>query len=269
MKILCVGDVVGRPGREVLKKYLSTEKKEHGIDIVIANVENAAGGAGITDTIAEELFEAGVDVMTSGNHAWDKKKEGEAAFKKYFYLIRPANYPDCPEEPTPGKGSVIYKKGDFKIGVINVQGRLFLESIDCPFRAADKLVEELSKETNIIIVDMHAETTSEKQALAWYLDGRVSLVFGTHTHVQTADERILTKGTGYISDLGMTGPYDSVIGVIKERAIKRFLIKRKVPFETAENDAKMCGIIVDIDNKTGRTQSIQRIQWQKEQQKTN
>ena len=262
IKILCVGDVVGRPGREVLKKYLKTQKKNQNIDVVIANVENAAGGAGITDKIAEELFEAGVDVMTSGNHAWDKKKEGEEAFRKYFYLIRPANYPDYPEDPTPGKGSVVFKKGDVKIGVINVQGRLFLESIDCPFRSADKLVEELSQETKIIIVDMHAETTSEKQALGWYLDGRVSLVFGTHTHVQTADERILTKGTGYISDLGMTGPYDSVIGVIKEKAIKRFLIKRKVQYDTAENDAKMCGIIVEIDNKTGKTQSIERLQWQ-------
>ncbi len=262
MKILFIGDVVGEPGREVIKSFLAMERKKRNIDVVIANVENSAGGAGITDKVAEALFEAGVDIMTSGNHAWDKLKEAEIAFQKYYYLIRPANYPYYEMEPTPGKGSVVYKRGDLKIGVLNVQGRLFLENIDCPFQTAQREVENLRRETPIIIVDMHAEATSEKQALGWYLDGQVSAVVGTHTHVQTADERILPQGTAYLSDVGMTGPYDSVIGVIKEQAIKKFLISRRVKYETAKENAKLCGVIVQVDPTNGKALSVERVQWQ-------
>ncbi|MBI2027112.1 MAG: TIGR00282 family metallophosphoesterase [Deltaproteobacteria bacterium] len=261
MKILFIGDIFAKPGRRVLKEYLEEVVPQKTYDLIIANVENAAGGQGFTVDIIKELFDYGVDVMTSGNHTWDKKEDAESVFKNFKNVIRPLNYPICDEYETPGSGSVIFEKNGISVGVINVQGRLFLHAIDCPFRSLKKEIERISKQCSFIIVDVHAETTSEKQALAWYVDGKVAAVLGTHTHVQTADERILPKGTAYISDVGMTGPYDSVIGMKTDRAIKRFLTAMKVHLEPAKKNAKLCGAILDIDEKTGKAQSIERIQW--------
>jgi len=269
MRALFVGDVFAKPGRRVLKNYLSEERQKQNIDVVIVNVENLAGGAGITLATVEELFQSGVDVMTSGNHAWDKKEDAQNAFKKYYYLLRPANYPYFEQSPTPGKGSVVFKKDNLKVGVINVQGRVFLQNIDCPFKSVEEEIAILKKETPIIFVDVHAETTAEKQALAWYVDGKVSGVFGTHTHVQTADERILQKGTAFISDAGMTGAYDSVIGSKKEQAIHKFLTGTKVRYEPAKDNVILCGVIVDVEDKTGTALSIKRVQWQSKQQLSN
>ena len=256
MKILFAGDIVGSPGREAIKKLLPGLKKEFSLDFVIANAENASGGSGITQKVAIELFAAGVDVLTSGDHIW-KKSEIFELINQEEKILRPLNYPSG----APGRGAAVFKsKSGVKVGVINVNGRVFMEALDCPFKAAFKAAEELAKETKIIIVDIHAEATSEKVALGWYLNGKVSAVLGTHTHIQTADEKILPKGTAYISDVGMTGPYDSVIGRRVEDVLTRFLSSIPVKFEVAEGNIQLHGALVEVDEATGKANSILRVQ---------
>jgi len=256
MKILFIGDVVGKPGREAIKNLLPALVKELSLDFVIANAENAAGGSGINQRVAYELFDAGVSVLTSGDHIW-KKREVFDIIDNDPRILRPLNFPDG----APGRGYAVFKtRNETKIGVINIQGRVFMEALECPFKAARAAVEALSSETKIIIVDIHAEATSEKVALGWYLDGMVSAILGTHTHIQTADEKILPQGSAYISDVGMTGPYDSVIGRRKEDVLARFLTAIPVRFEVAENDIQLHGAVIDIDESTGRARSILRVQ---------
>ncbi|MCK4648515.1 TIGR00282 family metallophosphoesterase [bacterium] len=256
MNILVIGDIIGKPGRRAIANLLPKLKREHKLDMVIANGENAAGGMGITPQITQELYSLGIDVITSGNHIW-KHKEIYETLNKDPALLRPANYPPG----VPGKGSGIFftEKGD-KVGVLNLMGRVFLAELDCPFRKADEEIEKLSQETKVVVVDMHAEITSEKTAMGWYLDGRVSAVVGTHTHIPTADERILPKGTSYITDIGMVGSLDSVIGVKKELALKRFLSQIPIRFEVEKKNIYLQGVVISIDSKTGKAKKIERIQ---------
>ncbi|WP_338994372.1 TIGR00282 family metallophosphoesterase [Fusobacterium polymorphum] len=255
MKILVVGDIVGRPGRNTLQVFL--EKYKDNYDFIIVNGENSAAGFGITIKIADEFLSWGVDVISGGNHSWDKKEIYEY-MDNSDRILRPANYP----EGVCGKGYTILedKKGN-KVALISLQGRVFMSAVDCPFRTAKKLIDEISKTTKNIIVDFHAEATSEKIALGKYLDGDISLFYGTHTHVQTADERILNNGTGYISDVGMTGSQNGVIGTNLETIINKFLTSLPQKFEVAEGDEQLCGIEVEIDEKTGKCQKIKRINW--------
>ncbi|MFH1201444.1 MAG: TIGR00282 family metallophosphoesterase [Candidatus Omnitrophota bacterium] len=255
MKILFIGDIVGKPGREVVAKLLPKIKEEHQINLVIANAENAAGGSGLTAKVVSELFNLGINAITSGDHIW-KRSEIVDIIDVTPYLLRPANL--APN--VPGKGHCLIQKDDLKIGLINLQGRVFMQAVECPFRTAKLIVADLKKVTPIIIVDMHAEATSEKIALGYFLDGEVSAVLGTHTHVPTADEHILSGGTAYITDVGMAGPCDSVIGRRKEEIIERFLTGMPTRFEVATGDLRLQGVVIDIDNKTGRAISIQRIQ---------
>jgi metallophosphoesterase (TIGR00282 family) len=256
MKILFIGDIVGNPGREALKKLLPDLKKEFALDFVIANAENSAGGSGITPKVAEELFSSGADVLTSGDHIW-KKRDVFEIINEDERILRPLNFPSG----APGRGACVYKtKSGKKIGVINVNGRVFMEALECPFRTAIAAQEELARETKVIIVDIHAEATSEKVALGWYLDGKASAVLGTHTHIQTADERILPEGCAYITDVGMTGPYDSVIGRRIEDVLERFLSSIPTRFEVAEENVQLAGVVLDIDEDTGKARSIVRIQ---------
>jgi metallophosphoesterase (TIGR00282 family) len=256
MTVLILGDVVGAPGRTALCQRLRTLKESHEAEFVVANVENAAEGAGINAKIGDEILAAGVDVMTSGNHIYDKR-EGIAYIENQPRLLRPANYaPD-----TPGRGLWVGStESGTPVAVLNLQGRVFMPPSECPFRTADKLIEGVSGRARIIILDLHAEATSEKQAMGRYLDGRVSVVVGTHTHVQTADEQVFPNGTAYISDLGMTGPYDSVIGVQSQIVIQRFLRGMPNRFETATDDARVSGVVVEIDERTGKAICIERIQ---------
>lgn len=256
MNILFIGDIVGSPGREAIKQLLPGLKREYRFDFIIANAENAAGGSGITPKIADELFGYGIDVLTSGDHIW-KKRDIFEIINQEERILRPLNYP----AGSPGRGFNLYKTKDAnKVGVINVNGRVFMDALECPFKAAILAQQELSKETNIIIVDIHAEATSEKIALGWYLDGKVSAVLGTHTHIQTADERILPQGTAYLTDAGMTGPYDSVIGRKIEDVLERFLTAIPTRFEVAQGNTQLHGAVLDIDEKTGKARSILRIQ---------
>ncbi len=257
MNILCIGDIVGEPGREALRVLLSDLKNEFNIDFTIINAENSAGGAGMTPKIAKETLQVGADVITLGDHTWDQK-ELEEYLKTSEQVIRPANFP----EGVPGKGWCIRKsKSGVKVGVINMLGRVFMRhQVECPFRKLKSIVEEISKETPIIVLDMHAETTSEKVATGHYIDGQISVVFGTHTHIQTADDKILPRGTAYVTDVGMTGPYDSVIGQNKESIINRFLSSMPIRFNVASGDVKLCGIVVEVDEKTGRAKNITRLQ---------
>lgn len=257
MKILFIGDIVGKPGREAVARLLPSLRQEYAFDFVVANAENAAGGSGITLRVAQELFDSSIDVLTSGDHIW-KKKEIFDLIKEEGRILRPANFPSS----CPGSGWGVFKtKGGLKIGVINILGRVFLEPLlECPFKTLINLVEDLSQQTKIIIVDMHAEATSEKVALGWYLNGKVSAVLGTHTHIQTADEKVLSAGTAYISDVGMTGPYDSVIGRRTEDVLERFITSVPVRFEVAEGDVQLHGVVLDIDENTGKARSITRIQ---------
>lgn len=256
MKIIFLGDIVGSPGREAVKMLLPGLKKEYGLDFAIANAENASGGSGITLQVAEELFASGLDVLTSGDHIW-KKKEILELINKEGRILRPVNFPPG----SPGSGYAVFKtKKGQSLGVINVNGRVFMEALDCPFRTSRKAQEELSKETKVIIVDIHAEATSEKVALGWFFDGKVSAVLGTHTHIQTADEKILPNGTAYITDVGMTGPYDSVIGRRVEDVLERFLTSIPVRFEVASDNIQLHGVVLDIDEDTGKARSIVRIQ---------
>lgn len=255
MRILFIGDIVGEAGRKVVKQFLPELKRLKNIDVVIANNENMAGGFGVTPETFQEMSQAGIDIMTGGNHSFDKK-EGIPVLNEEPFALRPANYP----VNTPGRGHVLYtnSRGQ-KVGVVNVMGRVFMDALDCPFTAAEKLVNELRKSTPVIVVDVHAEASSEKVAMGWFLDGKVSLVVGTHTHIQTADERILPGGTAYLTDAGMTGPYDSVIGIKKEIIVDRFVTRRGKKFETAIGDPWLCGLIVEVVDESGKAVSIERV----------
>jgi len=255
LKILFIGDIVGNSGRKAIKYLLAKIIDKSNIDIVIANGENAAGGFGITKVVSQELFDSGINVITTGNHVWNKK-ETQALISYEKKILRPANYPD----DVPGGGSGISNTplGE-KIGVINISGRVFMDPLDCPFRVVQKEISLIEKETKNIIVDFHAEATSEKMAMGWFLDGKVSAVVGTHTHVQTADERILPGGTGYITDVGMTGSFDSIIGIKKDNPIKKFLTQMPQKFEVAKKDIRFQGVIVEIDSNNGKCITISRI----------
>ncbi|MFQ5736294.1 MAG: TIGR00282 family metallophosphoesterase [Thermodesulfobacteriota bacterium] len=255
VRILFIGDIVGRPGRIAVRELLPRLVGEHSPDMVIANGENAAGGFGLTPDIAEDLLALQIDVMTTGNHVWDKKEI-------YPYLdagsrvLKPANYP----EGTPGAGWGVYEcPSGVKVGVLNLLGRVFTDSVDCPFAVGRKAVEEMRKQTPVVVVDMHAETTSEKAAMGWYLDGLASAVIGTHTHVQTSDERVLTKGTAFITDAGMTGPTESIIGMRKEEIIQKFLTRMPVRFDVATKGVELQGVLIEVDSGDGRALSIERI----------
>ncbi len=246
---------MGKPGRRAIRELLPNIISEHKIDFVIANCENSASGFGITRDVIDELYQSHIDVLTSGNHIWDKKEIYEF-LEDYDTLLRPANYP----EGVPGRGSVIVKTpAGTNVGILNLAGRVFMQPIDCPFKIAEKELASFLGKTNIIVIDMHAEATSEKKALGWFLDGRVSAVLGTHTHVQTADEEILPGGTAYISDAGMTGPFDSVIGVRKDAVIEKFLLQIPKKFEVAKADIRLQGVVFDINEKSGRCSKIQRL----------
>ncbi len=256
ISILFIADIVGKAGRGALKGLLPGLIKEHQATLVVANGENAAGGFGITREVLDEIYAAGVQVVTSGNHVWDKK-EVLSLLSQEANLLRPANYP----AGVPGKGSAVVRdKGGNPVGVLNLMGRVFMGELDDPFRVADRELERMQPETKAVLVDFHAEATAEKIAMGWYLDGRASAVIGTHTHVQTADERILPGGTAYVTDVGMTGPLDSVIGMKKEISLKRFLSGIPVRFEAAGGDPWLCGAWVKIDPASGQATGIGRIQ---------
>lgn len=254
MNILMVGDVFGEPGRSALSRLLPRLKQEHQIDFTVVNVENAAGGFGVTPQQCRGFLDLGVDVMTSGNHIWDRKEIIEYIGKENL-LLRPANYP----VGTPGVGHVTVKAGPHRVAVLNLMGRIFMNPIDCPFRKADEVLPELAKDTRIILVDMHAEATSESVAMGWHLDGRVTAVVGTHRHVQTADERVLPQGTAYITDLGLTGPTDGVIGVDRTLILHRFLTQMPIRFEPAKGPAALHGVVITVDPETGRASDIRRL----------
>lgn len=254
MRILFIGDIVGSPGREAVRLLVPKLKKDRGIDIVIANAENAAGGTGIIPKVAEDLFAYGCDCLTSGDHIW--KRQDVLKIIDHPYILRPANL--APN--IPGKGYCFLKKDNYKVGIINLQGRVFMQAIDCPFRVVRDIVPILRKETPVILVDMHAEATSEKVAMGNFLDGLVSAVVGTHTHIQTADEKILKGGTAYITELGMCGPYDSVIGQEKSKIIERFLTGMPTRFEVATGDIQLHAAIIEIDETTGKAIRIERVQ---------
>jgi metallophosphoesterase (TIGR00282 family) len=254
MNILMVGDVFGEPGRAAIAKLLPGLRQQHAIDLCVVNVENAAGGFGVTPSMARQFLEQGADVMTSGNHIWDKKEIVEYIVKENL-LLRPANFP----AGTPGSGFITVKAGPHRVAVLNLMGRVFMAPIDCPFRKADEVLPELRKDTPIILVDMHCEATSESQAMGWYLDGRASAVVGTHRHVQTADERVLPGGTAYITDLGMTGPTEGVIGVDRELILQRFLTQMPARFEPAKGPAALHGVVIVVDPETGRASDIRRL----------
>jgi metallophosphoesterase (TIGR00282 family) len=261
MRILFIGDIFGRPGRTIVRERLPELVKQHSVDLIIANGENAAAGFGITAALAEELFEMGIEVLTSGNHIWDKREILEFfesangnPYSPARRLLRPANYPST----LPGWGLFQGKtKANVPYAVINLQGRVFMTSNDDPFRVADELLKKVTEK--IILVDIHAEATSEKISMGWYLDGRVTAVLGTHTHIPTADEHVLPNGTAYQTDVGMTGPYDSVIGVKKELVINRFLTNMPARFEAASGDVRLCAVVVDCDESSGKARSIKRI----------
>lgn len=255
MKILFIGDVVGSPGREMVKEYLPKLKEKYRPTMTIVNGENAAAGKGITEPIYRGFLEWGAQAITMGNHTWDRKEIFDF-IDDAKYLIRPANFP----ENNPGKGMLFLTINGLEVAIINLQGRTFLPAIDDPFQKADELIEEARKRTNIIFIDFHGEATSEKQAFGWYVDGRVSAVVGTHTHTQTADERILPKGTAYLTDVGMTGPYDGILGVEREAVLKRFLTAMPVRFEiTKKGRRQLNSVLISIDEKTGKATAIKRI----------
>lgn len=255
MKILFIGDIFGKPGRELAQRAIPAIVAQHGIDLVVANVENSAAGFGVTGDIAETILRYGVDVMTSGNHVWDKKEVLDY-IPRQPRLLRPANFP----AGAPGRGTWIgqTRTGE-PVAVINIMGRIFMQPLDDPFAVVLKEIEAARRKTRVIIVDFHAEATSEKVAMGWHLDGRVTAVFGTHTHVQTADERLLPKGTAYLTDVGMTGPHDSIIGVTVEAALGRFVSGLPAKFEAATGPARLNGIIITADAATGRAVGIERL----------
>jgi 2',3'-cyclic-nucleotide 2'-phosphodiesterase len=257
MRILFIGDIVGSPGRHIVLERLTDIVAQQKLDLVIANAENAASGFGITPRLAEELLAVGVDVLSGGNHIWDRKEILDY-FPHQPRLLRPANYP----EGTPGRGLYVgTARNGTRYAVLNLQGRVFMASIDCPFRTADRELKLIPPDVKVIIVDMHAETTSEKQAMGWYLDGRASAVIGTHTHVVTADEQVLPGGTAYITDVGMTGPHDSVIGMDKAGILRRFLDGLPARFEVASADVQMNAVRLDVEESSGHARSIERLRF--------
>jgi metallophosphoesterase (TIGR00282 family) len=261
LRILFIGDIFGKPGREIARRAIPACVEKHDIDLVIANVENSAAGFGVTGDIADTILGYGVDVMTSGNHIWDKKEILEY-IPRQPKLLRPANYPPG----APGRGSCLaHTRTGEPVGVVNVMGRIFMLPLDDPFAVVLKEIDALRAKTRVIIVDFHAEATSEKVAMAWHLDGRATAVFGTHTHVQTADERILPKGTGCMTDVGMTGPHDSIIGVTTDAALSRFLNGMPAKFEAATGPGRLNAVIVTADAATGRATAIERLNLSAEQ----
>jgi metallophosphoesterase (TIGR00282 family) len=258
LKFLFLGDVFGKPGRQAVQRLVPRLIAREGLDLVVANAENSAAGAGVTPDAAEELLAAEVDLLTSGNHIWSKREIGPYLDAPGSRLIRPANYP----AGAPGRGRAIVSTPDGRrLGVVNVEGRVFMKALDDPFRAAEAEIAALRAEgVRAILVDIHCEATSEKNAMGWFLDGKVSAVLGTHTHIQTADARVLSGGTAFITDVGMCGPWDSVIGVRKELVLERFLSQRPVGFEPAKRDVWLQGAIVDVDDATGKARAIARVQ---------
>jgi metallophosphoesterase (TIGR00282 family) len=255
MKLLFVGDVVGKPGRRAVVNLLPRLIDRHRADYVVVNVENMAGGFGVTPEVLADLDELPIDCFTTGNHVWDKKEVMEL-LEREPRLLRPANYP----EGNPGKGLHVGETAaGIKVATINLEGRVFMNTLDSPFRTADRLLSGLPKDVKVVFVDFHCEATSEKQALAFYLDGRASAVIGTHTHVPTADERVLPGGTALLTDAGMTGPYESIIGMRADKVLKRFLLHTPAPFEVAKRDVRLAGAVVDIDEATGHARGIERL----------
>ncbi|USG68019.1 TIGR00282 family metallophosphoesterase [Brevibacillus ruminantium] len=254
MKLLFIGDIMGSPGREIVKTYLPILKRKYQPTFLVVNGENAAHGRGITQKMTKELLESGVHAITLGNHTWDNKEIFDFIDDEPR-LIRPANFP----QGAPGNGITYIKQSEGELAVINLQGRTFLPPLDCPFQVADKLVEQARKRTKYIFVDFHAEATSEKQALAWYLDGRVSAVVGTHTHVQTADERILPQGTGFLCDVGMCGPMNGILGMERGAVIQKFMTQLPVRFEVAEGPAQLNAVLITLDKATGHAKKLERI----------
>jgi 2',3'-cyclic-nucleotide 2'-phosphodiesterase len=261
VRLLFIGDIVGRPGRDLVRHGLRALVEHHQVDLVIANVENAAAGFGITREIGDQLLDWGIDVMTSGNHIWDKKEALEYIGAE-TRLLRPANYPAA----APGNGAYLARTRDnVSVGVINVMGRVFMLNIDDPFAVVLREIETMRQRARVIFVDFHAEATSEKVAMGWHLDGKVTAVVGTHTHVQTADERVLPKGTAYLTDVGMTGPHDSIIGVEVEAALGRFLTALPQKFETATGNPRLNAVVVEADEQTGRATDIERLSYSAEE----
>ncbi len=255
MKLLFVGDVIGKPGRRAVKNLLPRLVDQHKADYVVVNVENSAGGFGVTPDVLAEFADLPIDCYTTGNHVWDKK-EGVELLDREPRLLRPANYP----EGNVGKGLHLGETAaGIPVATINLEGRVFMSHLDSPFLVADRLISGLPPEVKVVMVDFHADATSEKQALGFYLDGRASAVLGTHTHVPTADERILPQGTALQTDVGMTGPYESIIGMRADRVLRRFLLQTHAPFEVAKRDVRLAGAVVDIDEATGRARSIERL----------
>src|SRR5215208_5215930 len=255
MKLLFVGDVVGKPGRRAVINLLPRLIDRHRADYVVVNVENMAGGFGVTPEVMAELDELPIDCFTTGNHVWDKK-EGMELLEREPRLLRPANYP----EGNPGRGLHVGETAaGIKVATINLEGRVFMNTIDSPFRTADRLLSGLPRDVKVVFIDFHCEATSEKQALAFYLDGRASAVVGTHTHVPTADERVLPGGTALLTDVGMTGPYESIIGMRADKVLKRFLLQTPVPFEVAKRDVRLAGVLIDVDEETGHARGIERL----------
>lgn len=255
MKVLFIGDIVGKTGRNAVRALLPVLRDRYKVDFVFANGENIAGGFGLTEDLVADLYKAGVEVITTGNHVWDKK-DFVPYITKDDRVLRPLNF----APGAPGSGSIIYTLSDrTKVGVLNLSGRIFMSPMDCPFRTAEKAVERLRQETPVVLVDFHAEATSEKVALGYFLDGRVSAVLGTHTHVQTADEKILPNGTAYITDVGMTGPAESVIGIDVAQIIERFLTGMPARFETAKGKGVFSGVVIEIDGSNGKATAIQRL----------
>lgn len=255
MILLFVGDVVGKPGRRILAEQLNGLMDRYLVDYVIVNIENAAGGFGVTHEVISEFDALPIDCYTSGNHIWDKK-EALILLQEHPYLLRPANYP----AGNPGRGLHLGETAaGHQVATLNLEGQVFMKPLESPFRVADRLLKSLDPDVKVVFVDFHAETTSEKQALGIHLDGRASVVAGTHTHVPTADERILSGGTAYITDVGMTGPYESVIGMRSDKVVQRFLLQSKVAFEVAKRDVRLAAIVVEIDSDTGRASRIDRL----------
>ena len=255
MKIAFIGDVVGRSGRRAVAELVPQIRDAHGIDLFIANAENSAGGFGINTKSIAELEQAGVRFFTTGNHVWDKH-DGVGLLDNRNNIVRPANYPS----PAPGRGAAVVPDTDGRVAVINVQGRVFMPPIDCPFRSVDYHIDQLPDSVKILLVDVHAEATSEKIAMGWYLDGRASLVLGTHTHVPTSDQRILPGGTGYVTDVGMTGSYDAILGVEKGAVIGRFLNARPTRFVVGKKDVRCDFVVAEVDENTGKTTHLEHLQ---------
>ena len=264
MKILFIGDIFGKPGREIARRAIPALISRHGLDLVVANVENSAAGFGVTGDIADTILEYGVDVMTSGNHVWDKKEVLDYIGRQPK-LLRPANFP----AGVPGRGSYLARtRTGEPVGVLNLMGRVFMTPLDDPFALALREIESLKAKARVVFVDFHAEATSEKVSMGWHLDGRVTAIVGTHTHIQTADERVLPKGTAYITDVGMTGPRDSVIGVAIDAAVGRFLTAMPTKFESAAGPARLNAVIVTADPATGRATSIERLNMSEQEVET-